>query len=123
MKTVYGIPHDLRLEKLNNIGLVRASLQNRSTYRYYFRFTLYKWNGSEAVFIHNIYVYATPAIGDTVSTEENLLMLAGPGQYTYQITVYQTFPNNLAAEILGGQTNWLDVLPAPYHTFIPAVMK
>ena len=118
VKTVYGIPHNLSINKVNNIGLTRVSFKNRSTY-----YTYFKWDGSQAVFILSRYVYGTFSIGSLVSIEDNLLTLYGPGLYKYQATVSQQFPNGATGDQFGGQTDWLQIDPAPYKLFLPAILK
>lgn len=123
LSTLNSSPHNLNIIKVNNIGLTRVSFENRSTYYTYFKLDLFKWDGSQAVFKLSRYVYGTFSIGCIVSIEDNLLTLYGPGLYKYQATVSQQFPNGAFGDQFGGQTDWLQIDPAPYKLFLPVILK
>ncbi|MBI3734753.1 MAG: hypothetical protein HY259_15040, partial [Chloroflexi bacterium] len=123
MKTIYGIPDSLSLIKLNNVGLVRVSALNRSTYNSYYRFDLWKLNGSQSIYLHSHTVAGPFPFGVTVSFEENLLSEGGPALYTYGVYVHQSFFNGESGDQFGGFTNWLQVDQAPYRTFLPIVLR
>lgn len=123
MKTVYGIPHNMRIIKLNNVGAVRATAENRSTYYQWFRFDLWQLVNGSPQYKLSRYVSGTFALGDPVYVEDNLWTLFGSGLYTYKITVYQTFPNMVVAEQSGGFADWIQIDPPPYQIFVPLVIK
>lgn len=124
MKTVYGIPHNPTISKVNDVGVIRLSVENRSTYNDTIEFDLYKWNGISYIFLRTYTVPGSPfAVGSIATVDLNVLVSDGPGTYDIGSYVYQSFPNGTTGWQSGGYSADITVADAPYKSYIPLVIQ